>query len=88
MMTEKKVGFFRSLFSDERGAISTKRFIAIICVLVLCFLLCYNLWCPDCKSPSEIIIDAINYITCVALGSSTADKFSLRKKDSENPPIE
>jgi hypothetical protein len=85
-MTTKKAGFFRSLLSDERGAISTKRFISIICVMVLCFLLCYELWCPNCKSPSEIIVDAINYITCVALGASSADKFSFRNKSSENQP--
>ena len=83
-MSDKKQSFFKSLLSDERGSISTKRFIAIICVLVLCFLLCYGLWCPECKSPSEIIVDAINYITCVALGASTADKFSFREKKSEN----
>lgn len=76
----KKSNFFKSLVSDERGAISSKRFIAIFCVLILACLLFWDMWCPNCKRPTEVIVDALNWITMVALGSTSADKFSLRKE--------
>jgi hypothetical protein len=83
----KKIGFFRSLLSDERGAISSKRFIAIFCVLILAALLFWDMWCPNCKRPTEIIVDALNWIAMVALGSSSADKFSIRKNDNNEQEV-
>jgi tetrahydromethanopterin S-methyltransferase subunit E len=74
--------FSSSRISDETGAVSSKRFIAIFCVLVLAALLFWDMWCPNCKRPTEIIVDALNWIAMVALGSSSADKFSIRKNTS------
>jgi hypothetical protein len=71
--------FLKSLLSDERGMVSSKRLIAIICVVILCAALIYTISCPECKSPSEVIVDGIKYICCVSLGSSSVDKFSFKK---------
>lgn len=79
-----KNSFWRSLLSDERGAVSSKRFIAVFCVLILCAILVYTIICPDCKSPSEIVVDGLKYITMVSLGSSSVDKFSIKKESSSN----
>lgn len=81
------MNFFKSMISDERGAISSKRIIAIICVLCLCFLMFYPVWCSECKSPSEVVVDAIKYIAMTSVGSSTIDKFT-HKKDDTNGTIE
>jgi hypothetical protein len=75
--------FFKSMISDERGAVSSKRIIAIICVLCLCFLMFYPVWCADCKSPSEVIVDAIKYIAMTSIGTTTADKFSFKKETTD-----
>lgn len=79
-----KQGFWRSLISDERGAVSSKRIIAIICVLALCAILFYPFWFNDVRTPSEFVIDALKYIGCISLGSTTADKFSLKTEDLSN----
>jgi len=73
-----KRSFWHSLISDERGAVSSKRIIAIICVLALCIILFYPFWFNDTRSPSEFVVDAIKYIGCISLGSTTADKFSFK----------
>ena len=76
-----KQGFWRSLISDERGAVSSKRIIAIICVLALCVILFYPFWFNDARTPSEFVVDALKYIGCISLGSTTADKFSIKGVD-------
>jgi hypothetical protein len=77
-----KHGFWRSLISDERGAVSSKRIIAIICVVALCVILFYPFWFSDLRTPSEFVVDALKYIGCVSLGSTTADKFSFKGAES------
>jgi hypothetical protein len=79
-----KQGFWRSLISDERGAVSSKRIIAILCVLALCVILFYPFWFNDARTPSEFVVDALKYIGCISLGSTTADKFSLKTEDLSN----
>jgi hypothetical protein len=79
-----KQGFWRSLISDERGAVSSKRIIAIICVLALCVILFYPFWFNDARTPSEFVVDALKYIGCISLGSTTADKFSLKNIEGNN----
>ena len=76
--------FFRSLISDERGAVSSKRIIAIICVVALCVILFLPFWFNDMKTPSEFVVDALKYLGCVSLGSTTADKFSTRNEKSND----
>ena len=73
--------FLRSMISDERGAVSSKRIIAIVCVFCLCTILFYPLFCDSCKTPSEFIIDAIKYITMVSLGSTSIDKFTSKEQE-------
>lgn len=79
-----KQGFWKSLISDERGAASSKRIIAMICVLALCVILFYPFWFNDARTPSEFVVDALKYIGCISLGSTTADKFSLKTEDISN----
>jgi len=73
--------FIRSMISDERGAVSSKRIIAIVCVFCLCTIMFYPIFCDSCRTPSEFIVDAIKYITMVSLGSTSVDKFSMKEQE-------
>jgi hypothetical protein len=74
--------FFKSAFSDERGSISHKRIIAILCFLVLSFALIYRLFCDNCQESDSTLVDGLIIICCVAMGATSLDKFS--KKESRN----
>lgn len=75
------MNFFRSLISDERGSVSSKRIIAIVCVFCLCTIMFYPIFCDSCRTPSEVIVDAIKYITMVSLGSTSVDKFTFKEQE-------
>jgi len=74
--------FLRSLLSDERGRISHKRIIAILCFLVLSFVLIYKLFCIDCQATDSTLVDGLIIICCVSMGATSLDKFS--KKESSD----
>lgn len=78
----KEHGFWRSLISDETGSVSSKRFIAIFCVVIVAVLIFLEIFLPEAKKPSSVLIDAINYIGMAAIGASSADKFSNREKST------
>jgi len=78
--------FFVSAFSDERGSVSHKRIIAILCFLVLAFALIYKLFCAECQETDATLVDGLIIICCVAMGATSLDKFS--KKGNINPDNE
>ena len=73
--------FLRSMISDERGAVSSKRIIAIVCVFCLCTIMFYPIFCDSCRTPSEFVVDAIKYITMISLGSTSVDKFTMKEQE-------
>ena len=77
--------FFRSAFSDERGSVSHKRIIAILCFLVLSFALIYKLFCENCQDADSTLVDGLIIICCVAMGATSLDKFSKKEnRETEN----
>jgi hypothetical protein len=72
--------FFKSAFSDERGSVSHKRVIAILCFLVLAFALIYKLFCENCQESDSTLVDGLIIICCVAMGATSLDKFSKKEK--------
>jgi uncharacterized membrane protein YvbJ len=71
-----------NLLSDERGSISTKRVIALSSALFLCITLLANSFSHLEIAPSDKLVDAVMAICIAAMGTSTIDKFSI-KKDAE-----
>ncbi len=71
-----------NLLSDERGSISTKRVIALISALFLCITLLVNSFTHQQIAPSDKLVDAVMVICISAMGTTTIDKFSI-KKDAE-----
>ena len=71
-----------NLLSDERGSISTKRVIALLSALFLCITLLANSFTHQEIEPSDKLVYAVMAICIAAMGSSTIDKFSI-KKDAE-----
>ena len=71
-----------NLLSDERGSISTKRVIALLSALFLCITLLANSFSHVEVAPSDKLVDCVMVICIAAMGTSTIDKFSI-KKDAE-----
>lgn len=71
----------RDLLSDERGRVSSKRAIAVIIVIELCFLATIS--CYKVVTVNDTIITTLGAICVGAMASSSADKFS--KKTVEKP---
>lgn len=74
--------FFISAFSDERGNVSHKRIIAILCFLVLAFAFLYKLFCKNCQDSDPTLVDGLIIICCVAMGATSLDKFSKKQNSS------
>lgn len=76
--------FFKSAMTDERGQVSHKRIISLLCFLVLSFVFVYKIFCPNCIQSDPILVDGLIVICCVAMGATSLDKFSLRNPTSQN----
>ena len=59
--------------SDERGAISSKRLIALICTIFLC--------ANEAIHPSPELVSAITQIAMVCIGATAVDKFSQKSPE-------
>jgi hypothetical protein len=74
--------FFIDAFTDERGRVSHKRIIAILCFLVLAFAFIYKLFCENCQESDTTLVDGLIIICCVAMGATSIDKFSKKTNGS------
>jgi len=74
------MNFFNKLLMDERGSVSTKRLISIICAVFICATLLINSFSHQEIGPSDKLVDAVMVICCVAMGATTFDKFSIKEK--------
>ena len=76
--------FIKSAFSDERGNVSHKRIIAMLCFIILSFVLIFKLFCVNCQESDANIVDGLIVICCVAMGATSFDKFSKREVSNKN----
>ena len=76
--------FFKKLLTDERGSISTKRLVSLICAIFICSTLLINSFSHQEIGPSDKLVDAVMIICCVAMGATTFDKFSFKEKVDES----
>lgn len=68
-----KKNFFRSMFSDESGDISSKRILGTLCVLCILFVLVCGCYIKDLK-PDANLIDAVTYIAIALIFATSSDK--------------
>ena len=74
----------KSLLSDERGSISSKRLVGIMCAIFLCVTLYENSFSDEHIVPSTPLVESVALLAFGCLGLSSIDKFTFKKKE-ENP---
>jgi len=75
------------LFKDERGAISIKPVVAFIGSLFLCGTMLLNSFSKEDFKPSDKLVDAVMVITAIGMGADSLDKFTAKKKDTEQTTV-
>lgn len=75
----------RELFKDERGSISIKPVVGLICTLTLCSILFLNCYKSDMQL-EDVLVNSVLLLAIVGIGADTVDKFSLKNgiKELEN----
>lgn len=73
--------FFKELLSDETGHYSSKRLAGLLCVIALVIALIGNTFYPKSIHPSEALVDAIALFAFGALGLTSIDKFTKKKRN-------
>lgn len=74
---------FKQMVSNERERVSSKRVIAICCVILLCVAFILQCFQVIEKQEDSALIDALVYIAVVCLFGSSLDKFSFRKNTGQ-----
>jgi hypothetical protein len=75
--------FFKSLFSDERGSISSKRIVGLLCSFILCITLYHNSFSEKNVAPSDILVESVALLAFGCLGLTSLDKFTFNKEKKQ-----
>jgi hypothetical protein len=70
--------FIQEIFKGVKNEYSHKRFIAIVGAFVLFSTMVYNNIYPKSILPSTDLIQAVEYVVIVCIGSTAAEKFSIK----------
>lgn len=73
--------FLKELLSDETGHFSSKRVAGLICVIALVIALVGNTFYHKSIQPSKALVDAVALLAFGALGLTSIDKFSKKKRN-------
>jgi hypothetical protein len=74
-MLNKMKKWIGDLIADERGAVSSKRVLGLMCGITVCG----AIWVS--ANPSEHLVDAVTMLAFGCLGLTTLDKFTTLKND-------
>jgi hypothetical protein len=74
----------KSLMTDEKGAVSSKRFVGLVAALTLCITMYQNSFSEAHIAPSESLVNAVALLAFGALGLSSVDKFTGMKDQISN----
>ena len=85
---KKLLGGVKSLLSDERGRISSKRFVGIICALFLCVTLYQNSFSEEHIAPSAPLVQSVAALAAACLGLTSLDKIFGKVQGGEQPKSE
>ena len=80
---KKITWFIKSMLSDEKRAISSKRVCGFLCTLMLCAVLFSNQFMSEHK-PSDTLVECITALAFGCLGLTSFDKFSNRKNNNND----
>jgi hypothetical protein len=69
-----------SLLADEKGQISSKRLVGLICALTLCVTMYQNSFSEAHIAPAESLVNAVALLAFGCLGLSSVDKFTSNKE--------
>jgi hypothetical protein len=76
---------FKSLITDEKGAVSSKRFVGLVAALTLCITMYHNSFSDASVAPADSLVNAVALLAFGALGLSSVDKFtSIKSKKQED----
>ena len=75
----------REILSDEKGRLSSKRIVGVICSIFLCITLYENSFSEEHIAPSVPLVQVVGALAFGCLGLSSIDKYTLRanKKEKE-----
>jgi len=85
---KKLLNGVKSLLADERGAVSSKRLVGIICALFLCITLYQNSFSEEHIAPSAPLVESVAALAAACLGLTSLDKIFGKiqgGKDVETP---
>lgn len=68
-----------SLLADEKGAVSSKRFVGLLAAVTLCITMYSNSFSEAHIAPSDSLVNAVALLAFGALGLSSVDKFTGMK---------
>jgi len=74
---------FFEIFKGDKNEYSHKRFIAIVGAFVLFLTMVYNNMYPKLIAPNADLIEAVEYVVIVCIGSTAAEKFAKKNERSE-----
>jgi len=85
---KKILAGLKSLLSDERGAISSKRVVGIICAFFLCITLYQNSFTEEHIAPSTPLVESVAALSAACLGLTSLDKIfgKIQGTQSETEP--
>jgi hypothetical protein len=69
----------KSLMTDEKGAVSSKRFVGLAAALTLCITMYNNSFSEAHIAPSDALVNAVALLAFGSLGLSSVDKFTGMK---------
>ena len=69
----------KSLFADEKGAVSSKRFVGLLAAVTLCVTMYHNSFSTTDIAPADSLVNAVAMLAFGALGLTSFDKFTNMK---------
>ena len=69
----------KSLFADEKGAVSSKRFVGLLAAVTLCVTMYHNSFSTTDVAPADSLVNAVAMLAFGALGLTSFDKFTNMK---------
>ena len=69
----------KSLLADEKGAVSSKRFVGLLAAVTLCVTMYHNSFSSTDIAPADSLVNAVAMLAFGALGLSSVDKFTNMK---------
>jgi len=74
----------KSLMTDEKGAVSSKRFVGLLAAVTLCVTMYHNSFSEVGVAPADSLVNAVALLAFGALGLSSVDKFTGMKDKISN----